>query len=68
MTNNTFFPSARSWSSTYGAPGINDSPFLQYIASKRGDDGDDEQRDGESDDGDDCNGDDHNGDDDDEQT
>ena len=63
MTNNTFFPSACNWSSTCGAPGINDSPFLQYIASNRGDDGDDEQRDGESDDGDDCNG-----DDDDEQT
>ncbi len=63
MTNNTFFPSACNCSSTCGAPGINESPFLQYIASNRGDDGDDEQRDGESDDGDDCNG-----DDDDEQT
>ena len=72
VTNNTFFPSARNWSNTYGAPGINDSPFLQYIASNRGDDGNDEQSDGESDDGNDCNGDDDNNgddnDDDDEQT
>ncbi len=61
---------ACNWFSTCGAPGINESPFLQYIASNRGDDGDDEQRNGESDDGDNCNGDDdHNGDtDDDEQT